>query len=202
MHPEVRRGLVISERASSIRSLAVAFASPIAAFPGRRLRRHCARPGSRSARPDAGSIAGRSVRPSSARQRRSSRRRAYLGRRWPTVKLKSSPGSRRGVADRLPAEWDALAGPAIPSSVTPSCRYSKDRAASAMAPAGRRCRSWSSARAASPRRRPAYLKTHSQGEYVFDHGWAEAWERAGGSYYPKLQVAGPVHALRRAAAAG
>jgi uncharacterized protein len=38
---------------------------------------------------------------------------------------------------------------------------------------------------------PAYLKTHSQGEYVFDHGWANAWERAGGEYYPKLQVAVP-----------
>ena len=38
---------------------------------------------------------------------------------------------------------------------------------------------------------PAYLKTHSQGEYVFDHGWAEAWERAGGQYYPKLQIAVP-----------
>jgi predicted N-acyltransferase len=38
---------------------------------------------------------------------------------------------------------------------------------------------------------PAYLKTHSQGEYVFDHGWAEAWQRAGGQYYPKLQVAVP-----------
>ncbi len=38
---------------------------------------------------------------------------------------------------------------------------------------------------------PAYLKTHSQGEYVFDHGWADALERAGGSYYPKLQVAVP-----------
>jgi predicted N-acyltransferase len=38
---------------------------------------------------------------------------------------------------------------------------------------------------------PAYLKTHSQGEYVFDHGWAEAWQRAGGDYYPKLQVAVP-----------
>jgi predicted N-acyltransferase len=38
---------------------------------------------------------------------------------------------------------------------------------------------------------PAYLKTHSQGEYVFDHGWADAWERAGGTYYPKLQVAVP-----------
>jgi uncharacterized protein len=38
---------------------------------------------------------------------------------------------------------------------------------------------------------PAYLKSHSQGEYVFDHGWAEAWMNAGGRYYPKLQVAVP-----------
>jgi uncharacterized protein len=36
-----------------------------------------------------------------------------------------------------------------------------------------------------------YLKSHSQGEYVFDHGWAQAFERAGGRYYPKLQVAAP-----------
>ncbi|MBO9581769.1 MAG: N-acetyltransferase [Sphingobium sp.] len=38
---------------------------------------------------------------------------------------------------------------------------------------------------------PAYLKSHSQGEYVFDHGWADAWEQAGGHYYPKLQIAAP-----------
>ncbi|GAA4009153.1 GNAT family N-acetyltransferase [Sphingomonas swuensis] len=38
---------------------------------------------------------------------------------------------------------------------------------------------------------PAYLKSHSQGEYVFDQGWADAWERAGGDYYPKLQIAVP-----------
>jgi predicted N-acyltransferase len=38
---------------------------------------------------------------------------------------------------------------------------------------------------------PAYGKSHSQGEYVFDHGWAEAWERAGGRYYPKIQIAAP-----------
>jgi hypothetical protein len=38
---------------------------------------------------------------------------------------------------------------------------------------------------------PAYLKSHSQGEYVFDHGWAAAWEQAGGAYYPKLQIAVP-----------
>jgi len=38
---------------------------------------------------------------------------------------------------------------------------------------------------------PLYVKGHSQGEYIFDHGWAEAYARAGGRYYPKLQVAVP-----------
>ncbi len=38
---------------------------------------------------------------------------------------------------------------------------------------------------------PCYLKSHSRGEYVFDHGWAEALQRAGGQYYPKLQVSVP-----------
>ena len=38
---------------------------------------------------------------------------------------------------------------------------------------------------------PLYLKNHSQGEYVFDHAWAEALERAGGDYYPKLQCSVP-----------
>ncbi|MEZ5930357.1 MAG: GNAT family N-acetyltransferase [Alphaproteobacteria bacterium] len=38
---------------------------------------------------------------------------------------------------------------------------------------------------------PMYLKSHSYGEYVFDWGWADAFERAGGRYYPKLQVAVP-----------
>lgn len=38
---------------------------------------------------------------------------------------------------------------------------------------------------------PLYVKGHSQGEYVFDHGWAEAYERAGGRYYPKLQISVP-----------
>ena len=38
---------------------------------------------------------------------------------------------------------------------------------------------------------PCYLKTHSQGEYVFDHSWAEAFMQAGGDYYPKLQIAVP-----------
>ncbi|MCX7320548.1 MAG: GNAT family N-acetyltransferase [Hyphomicrobiales bacterium] len=38
---------------------------------------------------------------------------------------------------------------------------------------------------------PCYLKSHSQGEYVFDRGWADAYERAGGEYYPKLQASVP-----------
>lgn len=38
---------------------------------------------------------------------------------------------------------------------------------------------------------PAYVKGHSQGEYVFDHAWADAWHRAGGQYYPKLQICAP-----------
>ncbi len=38
---------------------------------------------------------------------------------------------------------------------------------------------------------PSYLKGHSQGEYVFDHSWGDAYQRAGGRYYPKLQIAAP-----------
>lgn len=38
---------------------------------------------------------------------------------------------------------------------------------------------------------PAYLKSHSKGEYIFDHMWADAYERAGGRYYPKMQIAAP-----------
>jgi len=38
---------------------------------------------------------------------------------------------------------------------------------------------------------PLYVKSHSQGEYIFDHAWADAYERAGGSYYPKLLCAAP-----------
>ncbi len=51
---------------------------------------------------------------------------------------------------------------------------------------------------------PAYLKSHSYGEYVFDHGWADAFERAGGRYYPKLQASvpfSPVNGPRLLAAA-
>ena len=71
-------------------------------------------------------------------------------------------------------------------------RRSKPRNRSARAPAGSPS-TWSP-RTTSGRLLgavPCYLKSHSQGEYVFDHGWADAYERAGGSYYPKLQVCVP-----------
>lgn len=95
-----------------------------------------------------------------------------------------------GVAALDPAQWDALAGgePLLghaflgaledSGSVGPGTGWSP--APIAIEEDGRLL-------AAAP----AYLKSHSQGEYVFDHGWAEAWERSGQAYYPKLQVAVP-----------
>ena len=77
------------------------------------------------------------------------------------------------------------------SSRTRFCTRWKPPARPPRAPAG--SRSISSPRSASAVVGvvPCYLKSHSRGEYVFDAGWAEAYERAGGSYYPKLQVSVP-----------
>ena len=62
---------------------------------------------------------------------------------------------------------------------------------SAGAPAGRRVIWCSSSADDIAGCAPCYLKAHSQGEYVFDHSWAEAFMQAGGDYYPKLQIAVP-----------
>jgi len=97
-----------------------------------------------------------------------------------------------GVATLPAAEWDALAGPDNPfmshgflsaledsgsvgpgTGWTPAPLVIEDGAGHLLAAL------------------PAYAKGHSQGEYVFDHAWADAWERAGGHYYPKLQIAAP-----------
>ncbi len=103
-----------------------------------------------------------------------------------TVRLSPSVGT-------LPAaQWDALAGPGNPfmshafltaledsgsvgpgTGWTPAPLVVEDGAGRLLAAL------------------PAYAKSHSQGEYVFDHSWADAWERAGGRYYPKLQIAAP-----------
>jgi len=97
-----------------------------------------------------------------------------------------------GVASIAPEEWDACAG-----SVNPFVGHTflsiLERSRSVTAEAG-----WQplpvivdSADGKPGAIAPAYAKHHSQGEYVFDHSWADAWERAGGDYYPKLQVAVP-----------
>jgi len=95
-----------------------------------------------------------------------------------------------GIAELDPRQWDVLAGGdpflshaflaalEISGSVGPGTGWS---------PAPILIEDGGAVTAAAP----AYLKSHSQGEYVFDHGWAEAWERAGGQYYPKLQIAVP-----------
>jgi len=97
----------------------------------------------------------------------------------------------RGVADLPAGQWDGLAGPGEPFlshaflSLLEASGSVGD--ASGWTPLPIMVEREGRVTAAAP----AYLKTHSQGEYVFDHGWADAWERAGGAYYPKLQVAVP-----------
>jgi predicted N-acyltransferase len=98
------------------------------------------------------------------------------------------------------AEWDVLAG-ASPSSqdysYNPFISYDFLKTLEESGCATRRT-GWAAQhlRLDAPDGRligvvPCYLKSHSQGEYVFDHGWANAFERAGGDYYPKLQVSVP-----------
>jgi len=102
----------------------------------------------------------------------------------------------RGISEVPERDWDALACPegnrAIDPFTTHKFLYALEKSGSVVAECG-----W------SPRHllvrldgrliaaMPLYLKAHSQGEYVFDHGWANAFEGAGGQYYPKLQGAVP-----------
>ena len=96
----------------------------------------------------------------------------------------------RGVADVQGARWDALAGddPFLSHAFLASLEDSVSVGArTGWAPAPILIEEEGELIAALP----SYLKSHSQGEYVFDHGWADAWQRAGGQYYPKLQIAVP-----------
>ncbi|MBB5684377.1 GNAT family N-acetyltransferase [Sphingobium boeckii] len=97
-----------------------------------------------------------------------------------------------GVASFDAAEWDACAGAGNPF-VSHAFLSALEESGSATSETG-----WQSlpivVDSADGRMvgvMPAYAKSHSQGEYVFDHGWADAYERAGGRYYPKLQIAVP-----------
>ena len=98
----------------------------------------------------------------------------------------------RGVAALPAEEWDACNGAGNP--------FLSHAFLSAMEDSGSvgRGSGWTSApivieddAGAIAAALPAYLKSHSQGEYVFDQSWAHAFESAGGRYYPKLQIAAP-----------
>jgi len=96
------------------------------------------------------------------------------------------------IGEVAAAEWDACAGDDNPF-VSHAFLHALEESGSATAETG-----WmpqhlviedESGRVAACA--PMYVKGHSQGEYVFDYGWADAWERAGGRYYPKMQVSVP-----------
>ena len=95
--------------------------------------------------------------------------------------------------DAIPAtDWDACAGPD-----NPFLRHAFLKALEDSGSVGRKT-GWlpqhlilADESGALQAAAPMYVKSHSQGEYIFDHGWADAYERAGGQYYPKLQVAVP-----------
>jgi len=102
----------------------------------------------------------------------------------------------RGIADVPAADWDACANP-DPATHNPFLSHAflralEDsgcvRAETGWAPHHLLLRDGSGAPAAAM---PLYLKGHSMGEYVFDYAWADAYERAGGDYYPKLQSSVP-----------
>ncbi len=96
------------------------------------------------------------------------------------------------AADIAAADWDACAGTANPF-VSHAFIDALEQSGSAVDEAG-----WrpihivvDDADGHPAAIAPAYLKSHSQGEYVFDFAWADAFQRAGGRYYPKLQIASP-----------
>jgi uncharacterized protein len=98
----------------------------------------------------------------------------------------------QGVASVDAGAWDACAGTANPF-VSHAFLSALETSESAVPRAGWKpmpllCEGPAGAVAGIA---PAYLKGHSQGEYVFDHAWADAWENAGGRYYPKLLIAVP-----------
>jgi predicted N-acyltransferase len=101
------------------------------------------------------------------------------------------------IAEVAAADWDRCAGSAAPDgSPNPFTRHAFLAALEASKSATART-GWqpqhlvAESGGAIIAVAPCYLKSHSRGEYVFDAGWADAYERAGGSYYPKLQVSVP-----------
>jgi uncharacterized protein len=99
-----------------------------------------------------------------------------------------------GMSEISAQDWDALACPegrAIDPFTTHRFLAALDASGSTGKGTGWQTRPLVLRDGAAVAALPLYVKSHSQGEYIFDHGWAQALERAGGSYYPKLQVAVP-----------
>ena len=100
-----------------------------------------------------------------------------------------------GMSDISAAEWDALACPETGRAVDPFTTHrflaALDASHSTGSGTGWQTRPLILRDTAPIAALPLYVKSHSQGEYIFDHGWAQAYERAGGAYYPKLQAAVP-----------
>jgi len=104
-----------------------------------------------------------------------------------------------GLGDIDAAEWDACAAPEAVDGGRPRDPFTTHRFLHALEASG----SVGTGTGWQPRHlvaraggevigvAPLYAKGHSQGEYIFDHNWAHAWQRAGGRYYPKLQLAVP-----------
>ncbi|QYK42350.1 MAG: N-acetyltransferase [Paracoccaceae bacterium] len=102
--------------------------------------------------------------------------------------------------DDIPAaDWDALACPETADGGPPRDPFTTHRFLQALEKSGSvgAGTGWSPQHLALRQGgrlvavAPMYAKGHSQGEYIFDHSWAQAWQRAGGRYYPKLQIAVP-----------
>jgi hypothetical protein len=96
------------------------------------------------------------------------------------------------IAEVAAAEWDACAGPDNPFLSHAFLGAIEDSGSVGGDTGWRPCHALlDDAQGRLVAAAPLYLKAHSQGEYVFDHGWAQAYERVGGRYYPKLLAAVP-----------
>lgn len=117
------------------------------------------------------------------------------------MNAREEPGVVAKVASRIAeiaaADWDACANP-HPAAHNPFLSHAFLNAMEASGCVGDRRTGWlphhitlTDAAGGVAACMPCYVKLHSAGEYVFDYAWAEAYERAGGTYYPKLQAAVP-----------
>ena len=110
--------------------------------------------------------------------------------------MASEPFLLDGMSDISAADWDALACPeAAPRPIDPFTTHrflaALDTSRSTGKGTGWQTRPLILRDQTVTAALPLYVKNHSQGEYIFDHGWAQGFERAGGQYYPKLQAAVP-----------